>query len=217
MTDGSRSPTEYLRRYLEWLLDRVEGGRRGRLLDIGCHHGGFVRLAREAGYRALGLDTDEEALRAASVPGGVFTRGDAQALPFRTGTLDVVTMFDVLEHLPAPYIALRSIHRALRMDGMLAITTPNVNAFDRYLNPRSWSGVADPDHKYLFSMRGLDHLLNRAGFRVEERRTPFHALPPTLGAFVEPTGLGGQLWVVARARSTDRAPHRLSDRARARP
>ena len=56
-----------------------------------------------------------------------FVCGDATALPFEDQTFDAVTMFDVLEHIPAHNMAIAEVFRVLRPNGFLLVSTPNEN------------------------------------------------------------------------------------------
>jgi SAM-dependent methyltransferase len=99
-------------RIASWWLDDALAGRRGlRALDVGCGTGlGVVRLAeRPEIERAVGLDPSPAALREARCrhPGLPLVRGSALALPFSSHDFDIVTCFDVVQHLPD-----RSVHRA---------------------------------------------------------------------------------------------------------
>src|SRR5262249_2542541 len=86
-----------------------------RTLDIGCATGEFTAAARLAGWRALGLDISLTVLAAAQRRHGPwFLRAHGSALPFRSGVFDVVTMFDFIEHMPAPRDTLHEASRLLR-------------------------------------------------------------------------------------------------------
>jgi SAM-dependent methyltransferase len=108
-----------------WLefLEQVQPS--GRLLDLGCAYGFLVRDARERGYEAFGLDISSYALqqRAGLKPGLV--RGTCADLPFGSDSMDIVLLFDVLEHLGDPVKALVEAVRVLTSGGLLVGSTPD--------------------------------------------------------------------------------------------
>jgi SAM-dependent methyltransferase len=103
----------------------------GRALDIGCRHGSFLRRLRMIGYDDVyGVDVDLAALEAgrAAYPdlADRLRHYDGLRLPFPDGGFDLVTMFDVIEHIPAPSDYLRDVRRVLKPGGRLVFQTPNI-------------------------------------------------------------------------------------------
>ncbi len=136
------------------------------LLDLGCGDGGFLALAAQRGYApCFGLDHDERRAAAARARGLAVSTGDWPALlrSRAPGSLKVVTLFDVLEHLAAPRALLGEIRRVLAPGGRLVITVPNA------LRPRPF-GREDfdkaPHHLTRWTPSALAGLLEREGFRV---------------------------------------------------
>jgi SAM-dependent methyltransferase len=113
------------------LLDRfVPSASPIRILDAGCGTGGMLVELRKRGS-VLGVDASEDAIRFASARSPVpLTRGSVSALPFTTGSFDLVTSFDVLYHLNVhdDGVALVELARVLRPNGALLLRVP---AFDR--------------------------------------------------------------------------------------
>jgi SAM-dependent methyltransferase len=115
-------------RIASWWLDDALAGRRGlQALDVGCGTGlGVVRLAeRPEIEHAVGLDPSPVALREARCrhPGLPLVRGSALALPFVSHRFDIVTCFDVVQHLPdgSLHRAARELRRVLRRDGIAVV------------------------------------------------------------------------------------------------
>ncbi len=150
----------------------------GRLLDYGCGIGTFLGCARARGWEAYGLDISESAVAYARSQGlAAWTLADEQAPPNSGGFLaDVVTMWDVIEHVDDPHKTLRFISSRLRAEGLLFLETPAAE----YL-AKSWSlrlyrlsrGRLDwvryffyPDHRYYFTKETLTQLLERNGFEI---------------------------------------------------
>jgi SAM-dependent methyltransferase len=120
---------------------------------------------RDAGFDSEGLELDPEVAARAARESGVPVRSGGlreQGLPAEA--LDVVTMYDVVEHLPDPIAELAEARRLLKRDGVLVVETVRVNdnpAFDR--DPIRWPDTRPAEHIYLFSEASLAECVRRAG------------------------------------------------------
>lgn len=114
---------------------RAECGPRALWLDLGCAYGFLVEEAFAAGFRAIGLDASRHAASrvrtCAPSASGRVACGHAERLPFADAALDVVSAFDVLEHVPNPLAVLRECARVLRPGGLLLGATPDPMTFGR--------------------------------------------------------------------------------------
>lgn len=149
---------------------RVHAGR--ALLDVGAHAGRFLRLARDAGWDAEGLELNPKtAAYAAQVSGAVVHQGNIHTFtPARC--YNAVTLTDVLEHVPQPLEVLRRVRTFLCPDGWLSIKVPNGPAqrvketLRARLRPSYRATLADNlVHVNHFSAASLARALNAAGFR----------------------------------------------------
>jgi 2-polyprenyl-3-methyl-5-hydroxy-6-metoxy-1,4-benzoquinol methylase len=146
---------------VEW---SVLQGLSGALLDVGCSTGAFVRLARNSGFDAQGIDLSERAVSYGrdhlSLP---LRAGDFTAGMFAEASFDVVTLWATLEHLPDPGAFLAEASRVARPGGALLISVPNHRSLtQRILGPRNrYVGV---DHLNYFSGRTLRTLVASHGF-----------------------------------------------------
>ena len=144
----------------------------GRLLDGGCATGDFLAALRAyPGWSLCGLEFSAAAVRYAAASTGVpVIRGQISAAAFATGSFDVVTLWDVLEHVADPRSVLAEMARLLRPGGLLVINQPNTASLDRRIFGHLWVGYELPRHLYLFPPALLRRLLGEYGFREVEQR-----------------------------------------------
>ncbi|QPJ65200.1 MAG: class I SAM-dependent methyltransferase [Candidatus Nitrohelix vancouverensis] len=154
-------------------LDLIERtlGKKGSLLDLGCGAGFFIRHAQQSGWETQGLDILPEYEQLAKERLN-FDRvrcaflEDANLPP---ASFDVVTLWDLIEHIPHPLDYLRQVNALLKMQGLVVLWTPNVKN-SVYLKSR-WTGYGPTQHIHFFSRATLERLLNQAGFKVVYAKT----------------------------------------------
>lgn len=147
------------------LLRRV--GSRGRLLDVGCATGSFLRAATVLGFTDVaGIDIAGPSIDAAKQMGLQVTAGEFSAGIFAAGTFDAVTMWNTLEHLPFPMDFIRESMRVLAPNGVLALSVPNYASLSVAILGRRYRyiGLA---HLNYFTPSTLALVLRRAGLSVE--------------------------------------------------
>ncbi|MCW5893801.1 MAG: class I SAM-dependent methyltransferase, partial [bacterium] len=156
----------------------LRGGRRGRLLDVGCSGGFFLAHARRRGWDGLGLEPSAQAAAHARDLGvpvieAFFEDADWAGL----GRFAAVHLKLVLEHLADPAALLRRAREVLLPDGVLCLQVPNdFNALQAVVQetlaaPPWW--VAPPYHVNYFDFASLGRLCARTGFAVREQSTNF--------------------------------------------
>jgi SAM-dependent methyltransferase len=139
----------------------------GRLLDVGCGTGIFLDAMRSHDWQVQGVEPNAEAARYSRERLGldVFV-GPLEATNYPDNTFDVVTLWDVLEHLPSPTAALQIFRRILKADGLLVFRVPNADSLDARLFGPYWAGWDLPRHYYVFDQDSTRLLLQRSGFQV---------------------------------------------------
>ena len=148
-------------------IERQTGGKRGRLLDYGCAVGLFVKVARDAGWNAMGYERSEWAARYGRETFGLDIRhGDGRdGLPFGE-PFDVVTLWDVLEHLEHPRRVLSHVAGLLAPGGLLALNTVNSSSMAARMAGVRWRHLHPPHHLQYFTKVSLRRLLADCGFTV---------------------------------------------------
>lgn len=174
MIDEERRPwTRWQRRYGMWKRLRLIGRyqRPGRLLDVGAGTGIFLAEARRAGWDVTGVEPSPAAIqRAAGRLASAITPGRFDQIESPPSTFDVITLWNVLEHLEQPLDDLKRAARLLRPGGLLVLSVPNLGAWEAKVFGRDWIGWDVPRHLYLFPGRVLAAMLSTAGFEMLERR-----------------------------------------------
>src|SRR5690242_18506922 len=133
----------------------------GLALDIGAAGGGNTRVLRAHGWRPVALEYASTAAQIARERGIDVIRGDARELPMRTGSLDLVTAFDVLEHIEEDYLAAAEITRVLRPGGTALIAVPADMAL--------WSAHDEAvNHVRRYDRDGLTQVITKGGLVVED-------------------------------------------------
>jgi SAM-dependent methyltransferase len=152
-------------------------GRRERaLLDVGCGCGYFLEQAAAGGWRTTGVDIVFEMISAARkrVPEAALFTGDLRAAHLRAGSMDAITMWDVLDMVPDPATELAECLRLLAPGGVIGIRVRNVDSQLRLYGCYSgilwlWRGLGIKPpftfHRYSFGAKSIERLLSRGGFR----------------------------------------------------
>jgi 2-polyprenyl-3-methyl-5-hydroxy-6-metoxy-1,4-benzoquinol methylase len=140
---------------------------RGRLLDIGCAAGFFLAEAR-AHYEVQGVEPSAFAARFAreqlKLP--VFT-GTLQAAVLPAGHFDLVTLWDVIEHVADPVALLAEVERLLAPQGRVVLTTGDIGSAYAQARLPEWHLLTPPFHLYFYDRRTLAATAARAGLQVE--------------------------------------------------
>lgn len=145
------------------LLRHRPGG--GRLLDVGCATGTFLEaMERHPGWRVHGVELSEAAASLARAKGLSVTVGDFVAADLPAGAFDVVSAWDVLEHMHDPDVFLGRVRELLRPGGVFVLRTPDTRSLNRRLFGRYWAGWDIPRHLCVYSSVELRRALREAGF-----------------------------------------------------
>ena len=170
---------------IEWFRRRLSVverhlPRQGRVLDVGCAAGFFLELMRARGYSVHGLDVSAHAVCLARNLGLEVRRADIRSARYPSSHFDLVTMWDVLEHVPDPLGYLREAHRILRPTGVLLVETLNIGSFTARLLGRRWPLFAPPYHLFYFTRPAMRMMLARTGF-LTVRAVPVQSYVPLPG------------------------------------
>jgi len=153
------------------MISRYKAG--GKLLDIGCSSGGFLSTMMNPAWSLYGIEMEEStAQRARAATGATVFVDDAVEAPFLPNSFDVITCFDVLEHVYSPRQFLTKVHEWLKPGGIYYAMMPNIASWEARLFGSYWFGLELPRHLSHFSPRSLRHLMNELGFEEVCVKTP---------------------------------------------
>ena len=154
------------------LLDKFAPYRTsGTLLDVGCGAGMFPERAIGKGWNAMGTEFGDEAVRKCRARGIRVWQGPLDPSDHVPGSFDVITSFEVLEHVEHPREEIMHMAQLLRPGGLVYITTPNFRSFSRTIAKGQWNVVSYPEHLNYFDRRSLDRMLREAGLKKVWHRT----------------------------------------------
>jgi 2-polyprenyl-3-methyl-5-hydroxy-6-metoxy-1,4-benzoquinol methylase len=165
------------RQTARWRLRQItEHVRTGKLLDIGCSAGFFLDEARALGFETVGTEIREIAVHHAKqiLNLTVYDEADLTAIDFGT-RFDVVTLYNVLEHIPVPSSFLTHISEHLLSDGGIAvIEVPNIFSIQSiilgtrgtHLQLGHYSYYSPKTFRLLAAKAGLEIIAFRYGMRV---------------------------------------------------
>lgn len=168
--DGNYAEEAKMRSHHATQLQRIRQAFAGdpqRLLDIGCGKGFFMEACAAEGINCKGVEVSDEGARYASEVLGLDVEcGDLCQLKHQLGKFDAATLWGVIEHLPRPVDVLRDAMEVLEPGGLVFVTTGiGYDWLDRLL-PGVNQWYDPPQHLFVFSARGMQICLERAGFEV---------------------------------------------------
>ena len=156
----------------------------GKLLDVGCSSGIFLYFAKQKGFETHGVELNELTARIAIANGLNVHTGTLQDTRYEDNFFDVVFLGDIIEHVPNPRELLIESKRILKKDGMLIVSTPNLDSFWARATFKlwkwfkiPWSVLTPPHHLFQFSKDNLKLFLANNGFSSV---ATWYRPPPTL-------------------------------------
>jgi len=152
-------------------------GPQDHLVDVGCSFGGFLCHVVPTGAALTGVDTDEGSIAGTLAPDTVrLVHGRLEELGLPEGSATVVTILQVLEHVPHPRATLAEIRRILAPGGRLLVEVPRHDSPWRVIFGRFWFPLLPPQPLHHFSRATLIRLLQAEGFTVAKAQSLFAPL-----------------------------------------
>lgn len=146
---------------------------KGKILDMGCASGFFVKVAEDAGWQATGVEPNQWMVNWGRKKYGINLKQGT--LKDVKGGFDVITMWDVLEHTSNPKQQLRLANEKLVEGGYLFVNIPDFGSIFSKILKRKWWFVLS-NHLYYFTPRTLTEMLQKTGFKLVKHKRHWQSL-----------------------------------------
>ena len=145
-----------------------------KMLDVGCSSGALLRVAQECHFEPHGVEPATEAAKTAKQLGFDVFPGYIQDAPFPDQHFDIITLFEVIEHLIEPSAVLNEVYRLLKPGGVFLIGTGNARSWTVQIRRERWEYFdirSHGGHISFFNPESLTKLGESCGFHVQKITT----------------------------------------------
>jgi SAM-dependent methyltransferase len=164
---------DFIRRYRD----------RGKLLELGCAYGFFLMEAARY-FDVAGIELSAEAAAHGRRAGLNVSQGMADVASLqRIGQVDIIVLFDVIEHLPQPRETVALCCQHLNPGGIIVITTGDFGSTAARLAGARWRLMTPPQHLWFFTQESMRRLSTGLGLAVEHVDHPWKTVPVSLIVF----------------------------------
>ena len=143
----------------------------GRVLDVGCGNGRYLRRMNSLGWQCEGVEFNATAVAVCRQAGLKVFHGELKDARFGDACFDLVTARQLIEHLPDPAGFVAEITRILKPGGRFVLITPNNLSWGKKLFGKRWFANEVPRHLVLFNAASLAMLVTPYGYRLVDRQT----------------------------------------------
>lgn len=169
-TDSSRSWFEKIYQFIKKTaiqqklkLVLAQQKNKGILLDIGCGTGDFLAAVKSSGWQVKGYEPNEKARKIALQKGVELTYSTED---LKDNSVDVITMWHVLEHVPDVKAQITELKRLVKPGGTIIIAVPNYKSFDAHHYQNYWAAYDVPRHLWHFSKKSIQSLFAAQGLEL---------------------------------------------------
>jgi 2-polyprenyl-3-methyl-5-hydroxy-6-metoxy-1,4-benzoquinol methylase len=142
--------------------------KKGTLLDIGCGTGEFANVMQLDGWKVRGIEPGDSAREMAKKNYGLDVQPEEALRSIAPASMDMITMWHVLEHVPDLNGRIQELKTILKQDGLLIIAVPNRNSHDAAYYGKNWAAYDVPRHLWHFRPQDIRALVGAHGFEVKE-------------------------------------------------
>lgn len=139
----------------------------GKILDVGCSYGFYMKIFKESNYDVEGVELEKRAVD--YIKKNFFLKvykGDINQINLKNNNYDIITMIDIIEHFPNPPSLLKRLRKLLKKNGLLVIQTPNFHSIMSKITKNRWFWLLIPQHLFIFTKKSLTKLLILNNFKI---------------------------------------------------
>jgi 2-polyprenyl-3-methyl-5-hydroxy-6-metoxy-1,4-benzoquinol methylase len=154
-----------IKRFDELLAVFEKYRKNNRILDVGCGVGYFLQHAITKGWEVYGTEFTDAAIESCSSKGINMKQGTISTDWYEKDSFDIITSFEVIEHINNPLDEVKNFYQLLRKGGLLYFTTPNFNCFERFWLKSAYSVICYPEHLCYYTPKTIDFLMKQVGLK----------------------------------------------------
>lgn len=145
--------------------------KKGSLLELGCGSGSTLKLFSDWGWRAQGLDFDEQAVANSQAKGLIVNHGDIFSQHFPENSFDAIFSSHVVEHVPDPLALFKESFRVLKPNGIFVAVMPNSDSKLHEFFKSNWRELDPPRHLHIFNPQSLKAMIANTPFKSFDIKT----------------------------------------------
>jgi 2-polyprenyl-3-methyl-5-hydroxy-6-metoxy-1,4-benzoquinol methylase len=148
------------------LVCKYSNSNSGIILDYGCGTGSFLNEMKSNGWGIKGVEPDAGAAQKATLLNGIKIDDSSSLSSFIPESVDVITLWHVLEHVHDLHPTLTTLKSILKANGVMFVAVPNYQSFDAAHYKQFWAAYDVPRHLYHFSKKSMDNLMEANGLQI---------------------------------------------------
>jgi 2-polyprenyl-3-methyl-5-hydroxy-6-metoxy-1,4-benzoquinol methylase len=148
-----------------------EYSRGNKILDYGAGKGDFTNYLHRSGFDITGYEPDPGARRLANEKHGITLQASIEGVA--GNSLDAVTLWHVLEHIPNPNEIIQQLLLKLKQTAVIIVAVPNYQSFDADHYKEFWAAYDVPRHVTHYERSSMSFLMNKNGLKVIETKPMF--------------------------------------------
>jgi len=170
---------------LKYIIDRKIPTRGGKLLDVGCGLGFFMKVKRDEGWEVFGVDIAKYATEFSRNTWNLNVKeGRLSEQKYPNDFFDVITMWQYFEHETDPIGILLETKRILKSGGLIVINVPNMDSLEVKVFKERTCYWSPPTHVFHYTPETLSRILEKTGFKVNKITFSFYSPQSFLFSFI---------------------------------
>lgn len=165
---------EILTNFLNFdVISFILKNKNSRVLDFGCGGGSLISALKEMKYDVFGVEKDIDLVNILKKEFGADKIKNFDNFnELEKNSFDIIVLSHVIEHLDDPIKSLTVLCSLLKNNGFILISTPNIDSLGHSFFKGNWRGLEVPRHRFVFSEKSLEAIINKCGAKSEKKFFP---------------------------------------------